>query len=711
MKYDDLEKTKDLFDIADVPIPIENIEMEGVNKDYLSNTEETTLSLDENEIISKKKKNNKSKKSLKEKWQNLSKKKKIIFISSGIIILIILIVVIVLLPKEEKEPEKKEPDKTPSVIVEKENYIYKDGNLSFIDKDNNEIGTYECKNKQEDLCYVENYNSESSLDSSKMVYEDGSNILIRSKIYNNKYVFIYDNAKKNEGVITLYNITDEKNEGVYKEIRGSIDSDYVILKNSNNKYGALELTDTGIKEKIAFSFDNLDKLSDSNKVVAETNKKHFIYNMDGKLESKGISYDIKSYNDKYIVADNNGYYVYDYSGKLVIDESYDYVELLNDYAILIKNQTLYLKDYKNNKYNEEGIKLSNSDYNVTNIYNSDKVLVETKKAYEVNIEENILTVTYKNKNTEKTETINLDEGKFSKNLAYLNYFNGNLYFYSDEEETKLLGTYTCSNKNNINKDTKSLSNCYVASDINLIDGANSEELLGWIPIFNERYVFIADNLDSKNPTIILYDLKNRKTLSKYSKIDTGSYTKENKITFKNTNATYIIGENKSNKYGVIKIAEDVKGVIGFNYKNISKIHDYYLAEESAGTYLMLDSNGKEVTSKYGYKIIDYKGKHLKVENDGKYYVYDFEGNKIEETGYSDISLEDDYYIVITNENILDIHRYDNQDFKLNPEGTITVSGPNDYEVSLNSKGYVIKIKSTNTVYNTDLFGNLAITGD
>ena len=256
-----------------------------------------------------------------------------------------------------------------------------------------------------------------------------------------------------------------------------------------------------------------------------------------------------------------------------------------------------------------------------------------------------------------------------------------------------------------------MSNCYVASDINLIDGANSEELLGWIPIFNERYVFIADNLDSKNPTIILYDLKNRKTLSKYSKIDTGSYTKENKITFKNTNATYIIGENKSNKYGVIKIAEDVKGVIGFNYKNISKIHDYYLAEESAGTYLMLDSNGKEVTSKYGYKIIDYKGKHLKVENDGKYYVYDFEGNKIEETGYSDISLEDDYYIVITNENILDIHRYDNQDFKLNPEGTITVSGPNDYEVSLNSKGYVIKIKSTNTVYNTDLFGNLAITGD
>lgn len=40
MKYDDLDKTKDLFDIVDeVPSPIENIEMEGVNKENLAKTE------------------------------------------------------------------------------------------------------------------------------------------------------------------------------------------------------------------------------------------------------------------------------------------------------------------------------------------------------------------------------------------------------------------------------------------------------------------------------------------------------------------------------------------------------------------------------------------------------------------------------------------------------------------------------------------------
>ena len=41
MKYDDLEKTRDLFDIDEVPSPIENIEMEGASKDNL--TDELTF--------------------------------------------------------------------------------------------------------------------------------------------------------------------------------------------------------------------------------------------------------------------------------------------------------------------------------------------------------------------------------------------------------------------------------------------------------------------------------------------------------------------------------------------------------------------------------------------------------------------------------------------------------------------------------------------
>lgn len=45
MKYDDLEKTRDLFDIAvdDIPTPIDNIDEEGISKDNL--TDELTFGL------------------------------------------------------------------------------------------------------------------------------------------------------------------------------------------------------------------------------------------------------------------------------------------------------------------------------------------------------------------------------------------------------------------------------------------------------------------------------------------------------------------------------------------------------------------------------------------------------------------------------------------------------------------------------------------
>lgn len=710
MKYNDLEKTRDLFDIVDVPSPIENIEMEGATKDNLSkDLEEFTLGLKDKREQNVEEKKKKSKKSIKEIWTNLPKKKKIIFIVSIVLLVLILIGIILffVLKKEDKPKDEPEKPEVPTVIVEKENYIYKDGVLSFVDESGNSLGTYECKNKKENLCYVEYYSIEDEFDEPKTVFEDGTKIELRSKIYKNKYVFIYDNKEEKNGVISLYNLTTNKSEGAYKTLKGSDKSDYVILKNNNNKYGAIEFTDEGIKEKISFTFDYLGKIDSSNKLVASSNNKYFIYSNEGKLESKGIAYEIKSYNNKYIVAFNDGYYVYDYKGKLVINGAYDYASLLDEYVVLIKDQKLYIKDYEDNKYNENGIKLDNKYYNPTNIYNENKVLVESNKAFDINIEDNTLVVTYKNKNTEKTESINLNEGKFSKTISYLNYFNGNLYFYSDEEETKLLGSYSCSNKNNIDKSTKELSNCLIASDSKI--DSNERNNLGWISIFNERYVFITDYLDKNNQTIILYDLKDNKTLSKYNAIDTASYTKESKVTFKKASATYIIGENKNNKYGVIKMEEEVKGLIPFNYNKIEVLKDYYLAEEDAGAYVLLDKSGKEVTSKYGYRIVDYKGEHLKVINDDKYYVYDFKGNKIDETGYLDITLYDDFYVVVTSDNKLDIHKYNDSEFKLSPEGVISVSGANDYEVSANTKGFIIKVKSTNSIYNTDLSGNLATT--
>lgn len=721
MKYDDLEKTKELFDIEeDVPTPINNIEMEGASKNNV--TDEFTLGLTDKETEDikkeiqpetnkKKTKEQKTKKSLKEKWQELSKKKKIITISVLILVLIsiITIILILVLKKDDSErPENpQEPDK-PSVILEKDNYIYKDGILSLLDQNDQELGTYECKNKDEKLCYVAYYSEEDNFDTIKNIYEDESVIERISSIFNDNYVFIYDSNVEKDGDLVLYNINEQKEEGTYSLVKGFSNSNYVIVKNSNNKYGALEFSENGITEKIKCTFDYLGMMDKDSKIVAKANNKFFIYSKEGKIESKGLAYEIKSYNNKYIVMENNGYYVYDYKSNLVFDEAYEYIKLMDNYVSLVRNSKLYIKDYNNQKYNEEGIELDNTYYNETNIYTKDKVLSSTKKSFDVAVvEDNLEVKYYTKKDKEKAINLSINDGKLSSNYAYLNYFDGTFYFYKEEEKTNLTGTYTCNNKNTVNKDTKTFSNCYIASDTflskNEVEVDNSANI-GWIPIYNERYVFMMDTMDTKNPTIILYDLKNKKTLSKYSSVDTASYTKEQKLSYKTTNNGYIIAQNKSNKFGVIKIEDEVKSAIAFNYSKIEKLRDYYMAKESSDTYVLLNQTGQEVTSKYGYQIVDYKGNYLKAKDGDKYYIYDFKGNKIDDTAYLSIALYDTFYAVITEgEKKLDIHEYSNASKGLtNPIAIPDGKTLNDFEITKNGSSYLMKNKSTGEVITGEL---------
>ncbi len=731
MKYDDIEKTQDLFDLSeDVPSPIENIEMEGAAKDTL--TDELTLGLSpdnaedevttspdnsnakEEETPSSKnpqdtKKTKPEKKSLKAKWQSLSKKKKILLIASLVLILVALIIALVFLLKGGDEEEKTKTSKpsAPVVIVEEENYKYVDGTLIFLDKDKNELGKYECQNKDEELCYIANYSTEDDFDTPRNVYENNTVIERRSTIYNDNYVFIYDNKTASGGVSILYNIAEEKEEGTYTTLKGYSDSNYIILKDASSKYGAIEITEDGIKERVSFSYDYLGMLDKKSNLVAKTSDKYYIYNLDGKALSKGLAYEIKSYNKNYIVVDDNGYYVYDYKGNLIFDDKFDYISLLDDYALLIDNELLYVRDYKGNKYNEEGIDLKSSNYNETNVYDKDKTLIETKYAFKVDIEEAGLSITYKNKNSEKNKIINPYEGKLSANLAFMNYFDSTLYFYNDEEKTELLGKYTCTNKNIIDKNTTKLTNCTIATESfyskNGIETDNSANL-GLLPVYNNRFVFIADSIDLNKPTISLYDLEASKTMVKYNSVDAGLYSKEQNLTFANADEFYIMAENRSNKYGVIKITDKVSGLIAFEYNNIQKLRDYYLGKTSQDSYVLLNNSGKAVTEKLGREIIDYNGTHLKTFKDNKYYVCDFKGNTNNDTGYLDITLGDDYYVFITNNYELGISKYDSKTVSTSLI-TIGTNYKDNYTVTKNNAGeFTVTIKSSNETYKANSEG-------
>lgn len=714
MKYDDLEKTKELFEIdEDVPTPIENIEMEGISKDTV--TDEFTLGLTDKEasIINKNikekeeksskksKKEKKEKKSIKERWNELTKKQKVLTISLIVLILIVIITfTLMLVLKKDDKKTIDEPNKPnePIVELEEENYIYKDGSLILIDKDKNELGTYECKNKDENLCLVAYFSSEDEFNGPKYLYEDESTIERRSHIYNDNYVFISDNNSESSSSIILYNIKEEKEEGIYSLVKGFKDSNYVIVKDSSNKYGALEITNEGPIEKIKITYDYLGMINSDSKVVAKTNNKYFIYSKEGKLESKGLSYPIKNYNNNYIVIDNNGEALYDYKSKQVIEGTYDYISLLDDYVGLVKDNKLYIKDYKNNKYNEEGIELFNSYYNELNIYNEEKVLTNNKYSYKINIIENNIDITYVNKNDkEKDLSLSINEGKLSSQFANLNYLDGKLYFYKEETKKTLLGTYSCTNKNTIEGDTNSLNTCLIATN---------KDNTGWLPIINERYVFIIDSLDKNNKTIMLYDLKNNKTLSRYSSVNPGIDTKENKITFISNNNLYIIAENKNNKYGVIKIEEEAKSVIPFNYNKIEKVKNNYIGAESNDSYVLFDENGTKVATTTK-NIVDFNNKYIKTIANNLYYVTDYSGKEIDSTGYLHLTLEEDYYIVVTNDKKLNIKEYDNKDFSLeNLLDLETEDYCNAYKVGKNSIGYLITITKTGKVIQVDKEGKV-----
>lgn len=710
MKYDDLEKTKELFEIdEDVPTPIENIEMEGISKDTV--TDEFTLGLTDKDqkIIKnnttkteeepkKNKKPKKERKNIKEKWGSLSKKQKILTISIVILVLIVIIaLVIVLVLKGDKKKPAEKPSKPeePVVVLEKENYIYRDGKLSLIDKNDNELGIYECKNKDENLCFVANFSNEDEFDGIKNIYEDESLIERRSPIFNDKYVFISDNNSESDSSIILYNISEQKEEETYSLIKGFKDSNYVIIKDISGKYGTLEITEEGPIEKIKATYDYLGMINQDSKLVAKTNNKYFIYSKDGKLESKGFSNPIKNYNNNYIVIENNGESLYDYKSKQVIEGTYDYINLLDDYVGLVSDNKLYIKDYKNNKYNEEGIELFNSYYNEINIYNKENTLVSTKYSYKISIIEDTLEVIYLNKNDkEKNTSISLNEGKLSSNFSNLNYMNGKLYFYKEETKKTLLGTYNCTNKNTVEKGTNTLSSCYVASN---------KDNTGWLPIINERYVFITDSLDKENKTIMLYDLKNNKTLSRYASVDPGINVTESKITFISNNNLYIIAENKSNKFGVIKVEEEVKSVIPFNYSEIKKTTNNYLGKDS-NNYVLFDNAGTKIASSEK-EIIDFNSKYLHILDNNKHYVANYSGEKIDNTGYLHITLEDSYYIVVTEDKKLNIKEYNNSKFSLeSPIELDTDDYHNAYKVGKNSIGYLITITKTGKVVQVDTEG-------
>jgi len=611
---------------------------------------------------------------LKDKWDDLTKKEKLIAILIGIIILLVIVLLIVSIFKKDDKDEK---TKVPDVVLEADNYRYENGKLFFLDKEDNEIGSYDCENKKQELCYVAYSSNEDNFDVTKDIYEDESVVLKRMSIINENYVFIYDNEEENADNIILYNIKDNSSSENYKLVKEcSLEENFVVAKNSEDKYGVLLFNENDYEEKIEFSYDYLgiitENKSETKYLVGKKSDKWYLIDYSNKEKTKGTSNEIKNYNDSLIaVVENGEYNLIDYKNNLVTDEGYDYITFAGEFVLLVKDDKLYITDKGLNKLYEEGIKLPNSDYIKINVFNKESnKLVEMRYSFGVSINNKTIELTLNTGEEPEVKLINSLESAVSTHYENINYFDGKLYVYSDAEKNNLLGAYECTNKNNISSEDSSLDKCYIASNSEFSDNDMTYEkkAIGLLPIFNNRFVFIKDNpavSSAETMNIVLYDLASSKKLGTYRAIDAGSYNGKNELNFVEGTGILLIAKNTKDYYGILEVKLSEVGSLAnvkFNdkFKNIELINKNYILQKSTDTYYMINKSGESITSEFSGKIMGYNNDYVKVKNNNEYSVFTKEGNKISNKTFNYIELYNNVYAGINN-NSINLYKYNDEE--------------------------------------------------
>ncbi len=669
----------------------------------ITNTQYDLPEVTDPEDRKKKKKEKKSKGP--SKWSKLTKKQKIVIIMSIVIVLLIIVVVLLYFLVFRKDDETPKKPEEPIVIVEKDNYRYEDGKLIFIDEEKNELGEYSCENQDEELCYVAYYSNEDEFDVSKNVYENGIPVDFRSDILLDNYVFIYDNTQIEDGNVKLYDIQNKEIIEEYQLVK-EVSEDKVIVEDLEDNYGILAFTADDTSNLIDFEYDYIGYILESNALVASNNNNYILIDLEGNEVSKNIPGEIKNFDGNNISVKIDGsYYIYNYQGVRQSEEEYDYIRFVDGYIIAADNRRLYVFDKDVARMTMEGIRISSNKYNTELIFNDELVQTGKEEAFAAYVNGTTLRIEYDDEYTD----VNLNEGIFSKSQEYYSYYQGKLYFYADAEKTQVLGSYACNYANSVDASTTELTNCFIAKESNIFK-ENSEATLGYLPIFNERFVFIADtSAPGANDNIILYDLQKNSKLATYKEVDARYYNNENKVNLVETAGTIVLAKNTSDSYGLINIgSSSVTGVVSFSYKyneddtesftndTVKSLGDNLLFRISDGTYHLFDMDGNEITENIETKneIVDYKGNYILVKSSDNYLIYDLDGS-IVSSEYKYIAMEEDYYITVSSDNKVGVYTFAQGNVDLAKDLGIVIDGKDcASELKYGVKGKVLVLTYT-----------------
>ncbi|MBO4601093.1 MAG: hypothetical protein J5634_02535 [Bacilli bacterium] len=616
------------------------------------------LSDDLDDKKKKKKGNKKKNKKLKFKlfsniknwWSGLTKLKK--FVICFITFLVITLIVLLVLVLTKKKDDKKE--KLPDVVIQQENYTYKNGVLIFTDESKKEIGKYECKNKDEKKCYIAYRNEEDNFIGDQYLDQDGNKIKSRASIINEDYVFVVDNKSGSNDDIILYSIKSKNSIDEYKLVKqSSINKNNVILKNKENKYGMLDLSDTTPRTLINFVYDYAGAVANENSnkyLVINKNRKYYLIDFEENLLSSGFNDEIVDYNDNFIVtkSSDNYYKIFNFEGTELTPNTYLFIKIMGDYYAALLDNGIIVYDKTGLKYNEVPIGLTSTNYNRTYVFDANNQLISNDVAFEMEVNEEYISISRGKAN----DLLSIKEAQENKDRPFVSYFNGILYFYGDDKKTNLIGKYTCKNRNS----TGVLDHCTVASTTNISNNDLSYDIqTGILSILNNRYVFINDTITT--PSIYLYDLSVNKKLGPYTAVETSGLIGHN-FDAKVSDGDYIVVKNTKDQFGLLRVTStSVDVVLNFEFSELEKSGDNFIAKKSNGKYVIFGKDGKEKCKDIPEKIMSYTDKYITAKSSSGYKVYDYEGKEIDGKGYTYVRLYANCYAAVVANKTLEIHEY------------------------------------------------------
>lgn len=219
-------------------------------------------------------------------------------------------------------------------------------------------------------------------------------------------------------------------------------------------------------------------------------------------------------------------------------------------------------------------------------------------------------------------------------------FDGKLWFYNEKNE--LLGTYTCEHT------YCDYGSSYENDSSYAIDSYVPEEQL-YLPMVNDRYVFLKDTEEKDSHEVFLFDIKNNLSFK------TNSYASVKNYQIGLKNNLFIVeskehfGVLELNDLPVLKLSStyDFIGIPKSQLEDDALLTDYFITLKN-NEWMIIEQNEAKLTSGIEEEIVTFTGEHIITQDVNKnYHIKDYQNTNVLTEDFVNLHFVDRYLACTT----------------------------------------------------------------